>query len=122
MAAPGLADGVDFAIERLFDVQAFDHGFDDPIAVGDVGEVVLEIAGRHELGRARRHERSGFRFQHLLDGAGGERIAVGRALRDDVEQPNRHPGIGELRGDTGAHDAGADHGDLTDRFHGTALP
>ena len=35
-------------------------------------------------------------------------------LRRQVEQQHRHAGVGEVRGDLRAHDAGAEHGGLAD--------
>ncbi len=101
---------VDFPVERLLDVEAFDDGFDDPIAVRDLGQVVFDVAGSHELRRSRGHERRRLGLQHLRDGVLGKPIAIARARGNDVEQEDRNAGVGELRGDAGAHDAGTDDG------------
>ncbi len=53
-------------------------------------------------------------FLQLLDGALGERVAVARAVRDDVEQHHREAGVGDVGGDAGAHHAGAEDADLGD--------
>jgi hypothetical protein len=105
---------VEAAIEALLDVEPLDDDLDDPVAVGDLAEVVLEVADSDELGGALRHEGGGLALQHLGDGAGGDRVAVLGVLRHDVEQQHRHARIRDLRGDAGAHDAGAEDGDFLD--------
>ena len=45
----------------------------------------------------------------------GERVAIGRTLGHDVEQQDRDAGIGDLRGDPGAHHPGAEHRRPLDR-------
>ncbi len=48
-------------------------------------------------------------LEHLLDRASGDDVAVIGALGNDIEKNGRHAGVGDLGGDAGAHDAGADH-------------
>ena len=54
-----LADGVDLGIEVAFDVDPFDHRLDDPIAVGQAIQVILDIARRDALGVASVHKGGG---------------------------------------------------------------
>ena len=67
-------------------------------------KAVVEAAGRDQLPGVGREERIGLEraraLQPLLGG-------VGR----DVEQQRRNAGVGEVRGNLGAHGAGAEHGD-----------
>ena len=40
----GFASGFDFAPQRTLDLEIFDDGFDNPIAVRELREIVLEVA------------------------------------------------------------------------------
>ena len=42
--------GQDAGQKRRFDVEIFGDGFDDPIALGEFGQVVVEVAGGDERG------------------------------------------------------------------------
>jgi hypothetical protein len=110
----GLAGVLDPAIERLLDRDVFQHRLDDPIGLGQAAQIVLDIAGLDQPGVARVHQGRGIAFQQLFDRALGDGVAVDGALGHDVEQQHRHAGIGDMRGDAGAHDAGADDRGLGD--------
>ena len=112
-----LADRLDLGIEVLLDVQALDDRLDDPVAIGQLAQVILDIAGGHQLGGALRHEGGGVGFEHLLHRAFGDGVAVGSVFRDDIQQQDGDAGIGHVGGDAGPHDSGADHGDFFDVRH-----
>jgi hypothetical protein len=111
---PGLAHGIDGTVDLLLDVDPLEDGLDDPVAVGEQVEVVLEVAGGDEP--ARRSENSGAGFVFLsfsiADLARTSRSAGPSG--HDVEQHHRHAGVGDVGGDAGAHDTGAEHADLAD--------
>ena len=87
-------------------------------------EVVLDVAGRDEPRVVLVEERGGARLERLLEAAGGERVALGLVLlvrvrqvrRDDVEEKDLEPGVGEVGGDAAAHDSGSDDGGTTNRL------
>ena len=110
----GLAHRIDLGIERLLHVEALQHDLDDPVAIGELLEIVVDIADLDQLGVARRHQRRRLCLEHPLDGAARHRRAVLFVLADDVEQQHRHAGIRHLRRDARAHDARADHRDFLD--------
>ena len=45
-----LAEFIDLFEYLLFDVQAFDDGFQDPVAIGDFGKIVIEITSGDPFG------------------------------------------------------------------------
>ncbi len=49
----------DAFVERTFDVEIFDDGFDDQIAVFEFREIVVEVADRDECSIVRREEGRG---------------------------------------------------------------
>ena len=109
-----LAHRLQTGIKLQLDVQLLDHRFDDPVAIGQQGEVGPGIAGRHQLCRGLAHERRRIGLQHFLHRLGG-------TARHHVQQHHRHPGIGDMGGDPRPHHPGADNADLFDfRRHHTA--
>ncbi|MPL88377.1 hypothetical protein SDC9_34397 [bioreactor metagenome] len=95
----------DLGEERALDLEVFDHRLDDPVGLGDAGDVILDVAGAHERGGAGAGETA--RLQLRGDAGLGAGVAV--ALGRDVEQVDRNAGVGELRGDARAHRARPDH-------------
>ena len=94
--------------QRPLDVELLDDRLDDPVGVGRAAASPLEAAGRDRASSA-----SG-----VKNGSGFSARARwsprGRGVGGDVEQERRHAGVGEVRRDLGAHDAGAQHGNRTD--------
>ena len=105
---------LDPGVERLLEVKPLDDRLDDPVALGQPGQIVVDIAGLDQPGRAAPHEWSRIGLEHFLDRTARDRAAIGR-VPHDIKQQHRHPGIGHLRGDPGPHRAGPDHRDLADR-------
>src|SRR5262249_30931129 len=94
-----------------------DH-LDDEVALAGLVEIVLEVADGDEVGVARREEGGGLGLERLLLTAEGEGVATAFAVGgNDVEQQHFDAGAGEMRGDTGAHDAGSENGDLLELSH-----
>ena len=112
--AAGAAYGFQFAIQRLLDVGAFQHRFDDPVAVGQLAQVVFKVAGLDQPRGTVVHERRGFGLMQSCDRALGQRAAVVGAGGHDIKQHDRHAGIGDLCGDPGTHRTGADDTDFPD--------
>jgi hypothetical protein len=102
------------AVQRLLDVGAFQHRFDNPVAIGQFAQIVFQVAGFDQLRRAVVHESRRFALAHAGDGALGQGVAVVRASRNDIQQHHGHAGIRHLGGDAGAHGAGADDSDAAD--------
>ena len=110
-----LADPVELAVEGALDVQLLDHRLDDPVDLAKTLQIVLEIAGGHQPRRLPAHEGRRIGLGHALERAARERVPIGGAGRHDVEQQDRDAGVGDLGGDAGAHDPGADHRRPLDR-------
>ena len=107
-------------VERALGLGALDDRLDDPIAIGEQADIVLDVAGGDAAGVSLMHEGCGVGLEHPLDGAFGDGAAVRAVPGGDVEKHHRHPGVGDMGGDTGAHDAGADHRRLADFDHPAA--
>ena len=118
----GLADGFDFLQQRALDVEILDDGFDDPVDVGEFLEVVFEVADGDQAGERRVEESGGLGFLRSFESGSGDFVARGTVGvgRNDVEQIAGNAGIGEMRGDAGAHGSGAENGDFMDAFHDQA--
>ena len=67
----------DALVEAAFDVEVFDDGFDNPVAIFQLRQIVVEIANGHEGSKFRRHERGGLGFLCAFQSAVGDAIAHG---------------------------------------------
>ena len=56
-------------------------------------------------------------LDHPRDRARSQQVAIVGALRDDVQQHHRNPGVGDVSGDAAAHDAGAEDPDFSNIGH-----
>ena len=102
--------------QRALDVEVLRDGLDDPVAVGDERQVVVEVARGDEARGVGDIERRRLGFFQRIDRGQGELVALGlrrgiggRAGRDDVQQHDRHAGVGDVRRDARAHGPGAEH-------------
>jgi hypothetical protein len=97
----------------LLDVEPLHHHLDDPVAVLDLRQVIVEVAGADALGEAGIVQRR----RTALD-RGGEGVVhdlVARTfLGGNVEQQHFGAGVGEVAGDAAAHDAATEYGDFAD--------
>jgi hypothetical protein len=133
--APRFADFVDPREDLLLDVEALDHDLDDPVALRQPLPIVLEVADFDQRQEPFGVERGRLRLLDAFEPRRGElvpepRVIGGEALllvllgelgRHDVEQHNRYAGVGEVGGNSGAHDAGSeDRGPLNISAHGSA--
>ena len=112
-----LADLLDPREDLLLDVEPLHHDLDDPVALGHAVPVVLEVADLDQGQEARRVQQ---RRPRLLDSLeAGERQLVAEAWVD-VQQQHWNPGVGEVGGDAGPHDAGPEDRGLSNLSpHGT---
>jgi len=117
----GLANGFDLAQKFALEVEVFDDSFDDPVDFGELLEVVFEVADGDQAVERRLHESGGFGLDRSFFAGSGELVARGTVgvRGDDVEQVRGNTGVGQVRGDAGAHGARAQDCDLIDAFlHG----
>ncbi len=110
----GTAMRLQRAVQRLLDVEPLHHRLDDPVALGDAGEVVVDAAGLDQPRRGGRHERRRVGLERARHRVARQLVARAVLLRRDVQQQHRRAGVGDLGGDRRPHDAGADHAGLAD--------
>jgi len=103
------------APQGAFGIQVFDDGFDDPVAIGELVEIVLEISGLDESGLFIDEESSRLLLQRGLEALLRGRGAMGAS--GDIQEKRRNARIGEMRGDARAHGARAEDGDTTNITH-----
>ncbi len=119
-----LAELLDFIEDDPFDVEPFDDDLDDPVALTDAGEVVIEISGGDSLGGVLHIERGGVALDRSLEGiidqsvAGRLILALRGFLRDHVQQQHLQSDAGEMASDAGTHHAASQDGHIANRsFH-----
>ena len=119
---------LDHGEDLLFDVEPFDHRLNDPIALRQLGGVVVEVAGGHQAGQflAVEERRLGFGHRrqagkcqpvpHLLVGEGEALCCfVGRRLAgDDIEEVGGDTYIGQVGGDALPHHSRSENGHASD--------
>ena len=99
----------------FFDVQPLDDHLDDPIAIGDLFEVIIEVTGRDPFRVFFFVQRGRFALDCGGQCVDGLTIALYRVLLFfvaevegyDVQQKNVETDVGEVASDAGAHYAGA---------------
>ena len=91
-------------------LEVLDDRLDDPVDLLQPVEMILDIARADQLGIVAMHEGRRLGLRQPLDGTFGDASRSRRILRHDVQQIDRHPGIGDLGRDAAAHHAGADDG------------
>ena len=102
--------GNDAGEKRSLDFKILCDRLDDPVAFGESGQVVLEVAGCDERSKAGLVKRCRFGFAKCLDCRKGEPVSSpGSVFRDHVQQEGRNSGVGQMRGDARAHGSGAEH-------------
>ncbi len=103
----------DLFVEVALPVEALRDGLDHEVAFGEPCEVAAVVRGldrrRTVLGAQRRR----FELGQAGDRLGHETVGI-TFLGGKVVQQRRNAGIGEVRGDLRAHDAGAEDGNLAD--------
>ncbi len=91
---------LDVSGEAALQFQPLGRGFDDPVRARDEGEL---------FETARVDEAEGVRYEQGW-GIGVDEEGAGLAgpLTGEIEEGDRHPGVGQMRGNPGTHRAGAD--------------
>ncbi len=98
-----------FLVERLLPVHAFGDRLDHQIAFREQRQVLVVIRGNDAIGAVLRRERRGLELLQIFDRLQHDAVRI-TFLAGEVEQQRRNTGIGEMRGDLRAHDAGAQDG------------
>ena len=109
-----LADGIDLAQQFALQLEVFDDRLDDPVHLGELLQVVFEVADGDQPLQRRLEEGGRLGLDRSFQAGGGDAVAhrtVGVG-RNDVEQVGGNTGIGQVRGDAGAHGARAQDGDF----------
>ena len=77
--------------ETVLDLEVFGDGFDDPVAVFEFGQVVVEIADGDAVCEVGRGEGGGFGFLQSFEGLSGE--TVGFSGLRHVEEEDGEAGV-----------------------------
>ena len=109
----------DLCPERLFDLQPLEDRLENPIAIAQFFQVILEISNLNQFGATWVHERGRTGFQGLLEASFRKLIAVFRVWQNNVQEQDGNSGIGKVGGNGGSHRARANNGGFTD-FHGVS--
>ena len=109
----GLAVLLDLLKQDALDVQPLDDDLDDPVAIRNLGHVVLEVARGDAVGEGLPVQGAGLGFDAGLEvpvDGGVARAFLGR----QVEEQDLVAGLGEVAGNRAAHHAGAENGDAVE--------
>ena len=94
--------------QLLLDLQVFRHRLNDPIALGELRQIIVEVAGANARGSRRRVERGRLallqRVERLVRNGVAGAVAAGQ-----IQQQHAHAGICQMRGNPRAHGARAQH-------------
>ena len=96
--------------QRGLDGQIFGYCLNHPIAVGKFGQVVVEVAGGDQRGQRGVVECRRFGLAKGLKRADCKLVPHAFAGGNHVEQQRRNAGVGQVRGDAGAHGSGTQDG------------
>ena len=107
-----LTHGVKALVQILLDIETFDHGLGDPVAVGELIEIVAGIAEVDKGFGILADQARLIRVAQTLEATFGKRVCI--ILGGKVQQPHFDARVGNLACNTGTHRAGADHGDFPD--------
>ncbi len=122
---PGFAGRFDFGHHLVFDLEVFDHHLDDPVRLFDPVEIIFHIADGDQLHPGGAEQPRWFGFLQKIYSLIDDPVANDRALQsqplgllrgsqlegDDIHQVNGDPRVGQMAGDSPAHDTGTDdHG------------
>ena len=107
----------DFLQHVALDVEVLGDGLEDPVAVANGAEVILEVTGLNEGCRGRSEERGGFLLHGGVEALQRRRIAVGLTRHDDIEKKSGHAGVGEVRRNPRSHGSCAQDGYTSKWFH-----
>ena len=103
----------DLAVQVVLPVHALGDRLDDQLAAGQLGQMLIVVGGRDQLQRRLVRQRRRFELLQPVDGLPDDAVLVA-FLRGQVEEDDRHAGIGEMRRDLRTHDPGAEYGGFLD--------
>ncbi len=112
-----LTESLDFLEQRPFDLEILCDRFDNPVAIGDAAEVVLEVAGSDQRDFGIDEKPARALLGSVLDALQRRRIPIRSIRDDDVQQNRRNACIGKVRGDSCAHGTGSEDGHPLDSSH-----
>ncbi len=95
--------------QRRLDFEIFGDSFDDPVALRELGQIVVEVAGSDEPDERRLKECCRLGFCESVEGSLRERTPGASRLWRKVEQERGDSSVGQMRGDAGAHGSRAEH-------------
>ena len=99
----------DLRVQVVFPVHALGDGFDHQVASGQQRQVLVVVGGIDELEPVPGRQRGRFELLQPVERLVHDAVPVA-FFRRQVEQQDRHVGVGQVRGDLRAHHAGAEHG------------
>ena len=120
----------DLLEDRLLDGQVFFDHLADPVAVGDLGEVVVEVADLDHIDQGFAIDRGRFGFEQG-GFAGGRKavtlvlalfVLVGQIRGYDVDHDRRDAAIGQMRRDSPSHHPRSQYCNPLDFPHGFYSP
>src|SRR5258708_35140680 len=113
----GLADGFHAMPEFTLGVEIFDDGFDNPVAVFELMEVIFEIARRDQRWFFVREKTGRPLLDRVFDALERGRVAIRLIGYNDVQKKNGYARVGKMRGNARSHGARAKHADTTNGSH-----
>ena len=103
----------DTSQQTAFDLHVLGDGFDDPVAILQLRQVIVEIADRDARRKLGRGESRRPGLSQPFESLGTKLVGLPGLCH--VQQKHREPGVRDVRGDARAHRARAQHGDAADR-------
>ena len=104
----------------MLDGEVFGHGFNDPVALSELRQVIFKVAGSNAGGERGIEKCGGPGFGECFKGGEGEAVARAVARRNHVEEKHGNAGVGQVRGDARTHGSSAKHGPAADK-HGLGV-
>ncbi len=108
-------------VKRPLDAQVLRDRFDNPVAVFDLCDVVIEVAGRNQLRRLRHKKCGRPPLQRRIHARPRGLIAELLLGQNDVEQQGGNLGVGKMRGNAGTHGSRSKDGGSADWLHFSGL-
>ena len=119
--ASGLRSAFHLAPEIALQLQILDHGFDHPVAVADLIEIVLEIAGLNQRDLVISEKSRRPLLGRILDPFKRGRVPIRLAWHNNIQQQRRDARVRKMRRDARTHGSSAQHRDTTNCSHARPL-